>query len=412
MVLLYGSTGCLSTRYNEREMKRPIVQISSQAIKRVRNHDAWVFRDEILKVDSAIPVGDVVELTDRHGGFVAYAFYNAHSHIPLRIVSLHSDEAIDAAWFRRRLTEAVSRRAALAKTNAKRLVFSEADQLPGLIADQYADYLVVQFRSAGMDRLRGVVVESLRNVLQPKGMLERSDKEFREDEGLPATTQVLSGEVPQRILIEEEPLRFLVDPYQGLKTGFYLDQRPTRTRLLALVEPNQRVLDTFSYTGSLGIAAAKRGAQVVCVEQQEPFLDLAKENARLNGVEDRIEWVAGDAFYWLPAQAEVKTNFSWVFLDPPALAKQKAQVVKGRQALHHLVVHALKLLPPHGSLLLSVCTYHMLDVTEEIVRIASAEVGLRLRIRDQWMQADDHPWILHVPATRYLTSWHFARDAR
>ncbi len=381
-------------------------------MKRVRNHDAWVFRDELLNADSAIPSGEVVEVTDRHGGFVAYAFYNAHSHIPLRIVSLSEDEAIDAAWLRRRLAEAISQRASLTKTTAKRLIFSEADQLPGLIVDQYADYLVVQFRSAGMDRLRGMVVESLHALLRPNGMLERSDKEFREDEGLPATTQVLSGDVPKRILIEEGPLRFLVDPHRGLKTGFYLDQRPTRTRLLSLVEPNQQVLDTFSYTGSLGISAAKRGARVVCVEQQEAFIDLAKENARLNGVEDRIEWVAGDAFYWLPAQAEAKANFHWVFLDPPALAKQKTQVVKGRQALHHLVVHALKLLPPNGSLLLSVCTYHVLDLTEEIVRIASAEVGLRLRIRDQWLQAEDHPWILHVPATRYLTSWHFARDER
>ncbi len=392
-------------------MARPRITITSAAIKRVRNHDGWVFRDEILRADASLPAGELVDVTDHQERFVACAFYNAHSHIPLRIVSLDADEANDPTWLPHRITQAIAQRQRLTHTNAKRLIFSEADRLPGLIVDQYADYLVVQFRSAGMDRLRGIVVESLHALLQPQGMLERSDKEFREEEGLPAITQVLRGDVPQRILIEEGPLRFLVDPYQGLKTGFYLDQRPTRTRLLALVEPNQRVLDAFSYTGSLGIAAARRGARVVCVEQQESFIELAKENARLNGVEDRIEWVAGDAFYWLTAQAESKTNFQWVVLDPPALAKQKSQVVKGRQALHHLVVHALRLLPPDGSLLLSVCTYHLLNATEEIVRIASADVGCRLSVRDQWLQAEDHPWILHVPATRYLTSWHFSTNA-
>ena len=408
----------LSQVWYNKVMTLPRVQISAAAIKRVKNHDCWVFRDELLSAEPSIPAGELVDVTDRNGAFVARAFYNARSHIPLRIVSLRPDETDDPAWLRHRLTQAIAQRARLTHTNAKRLVFSEADQLPGLIVDQYAEYLVVQLRSAGMDRLRATLIDLLQELARPRGILERSDKAFREDEGLPSTTQILSGEVPPRIPIHEGPLQFLVDPHRGLKTGFYLDQRPTRARLLGLIEPHQRVLDAFSYTSSLGIAAAHQGARVVCVEQHEPFMDLAKEQARLNGVEDRIEWIAGDAFYWLQAQAQAHATFDWVLLDPPSLAKQKSQTTKGRQALHHLLVQALRLLAPGGSLIVSICTYHLLDVIEEIVRIASAEVGVRLTVRDRWLQAEDHPWILHAPATRYLTSWRFAtspshaRDAR
>ncbi len=397
-------------------MSVPTIAVSEQAAKRLRNYDCWVFQDELLRPDGSppapqdsgragLPPGEIVEAVDRYGAFVAYAFYNPRSHIALRSVSLCAEEPIDRALIARRLAHAIARRHTLTGTTARRLVFSEADELPGLIVDQYAEYLVIQIRSAGMDRLRPIVLEILRDSLQPKGILERSDKEFRDDEGLQPLTQLLAGEVPDRILIGEEGLRFWVDPHHGLKTGFYLDQRQTRRRLRELVQPDQRVLDTFSYTGSLGIVAASRGARVVCVEQQEPFLELAKENAALNGVSDRIEWVAGDAFYWLPAQAKADTRMDWVILDPPSLAKAKSQLTQGRQALHHLVVHALAVLAPEGSLLLSMCSYHLLGLVEEIVRIAAATQRMRLCVREQWLQAEDHPWILQVPPTRYLTSW-------
>ena len=395
-----------------RAMSAPTITVSEQAAKRLRNYDCWVFQDELPHPDSSLPPGEIVEVVDRDGAFVAYAFYNPRSHIALRSVSLCAEEPIDRSLIARRLARAIARRRALTGTTARRLVFSEADGLPGLVVDQYAEYLVIQIRSAGMDRLRPILIETLREALQPKGILERSDKEFREEEGLQPFTQLLSGEVPERILIEEEGLRFWVDPHRGLKTGFYLDQRQTRRRLRELVQPAQRVLDTFSYTGSLGIVAASRGAQVVCVEQHEPFLELAKDNAKLNGVSDRIEWVAGDAFYWLPAQATADARVDWVILDPPSLAKTKSQLTQGRQALHHLLVHALALLAPEGRLLLSMCSYHLLGLVEEIVRIAAAKQAMRLCVREQWLQAEDHPWILQIPPTRYLTSWCVARDGR
>jgi len=178
------------------------------------------------------------------------------------------------------------------------------------------------------------------------------------------------------------------------------------------VGKDQQVLDAFSYTASFGITAATCGAHVVCVEQHEAFVELAKENAKLNHVEDRIDFVAGDAFYWLTATADRGARFDWVVLDPPALAKSKAEITKARQALHHLLVQGLGLLNRGGLLAASVCTYHLLGLVEEIVRIAAAEHGVPVVVREQWLQAEDHPWVLQIPPTRYLTSWLLERDAR
>ncbi|MBI3323697.1 MAG: class I SAM-dependent rRNA methyltransferase [Candidatus Omnitrophica bacterium] len=393
-------------------MTLPRVTIAAPAVKRVRNDDCWVFQDEVARTDRSPGAGEIVEVVDRQGTFLAYAFYHARSHIALRVVSTSQARPIDGTLVGERLSQAIAKRRHLAHTNAKRLVFSEADGLPGLIVDQYAQYLVVQIRTAGMERLRSVVIDLLRDLVQPAGILERSDREFRDEEGLPPVTQVVAGTVPERILIEEHGLQFWVDPHHGQKTGFYLDQRRTRQRLRELIQPGQRVLDTFSYTGSLAITAAVCGARVVGVEQQESVLALAKENATLNHVEDRVEWIAGNAFYWLEAQAKVGARYDWVLLDPPSLAKTKSEVTKGRQALHHLLVQALALLGPGGSIGVSVCTYHLLGLVEEIVRIAAAQQSARLCVRDQWLQASDHPWILQIPPTRYLTSWIVERDAR
>jgi len=391
-------------------MALPQVIVAASAEKRVRNFDCWVFRDELTPPREAPANGDVVQLTDRRGTFLAYAFYSARSHVAARVVSTDPHQPVDRELLSQRLTAAVRRRSEVLATNAKRLVFSEADGLPGLIVDQYADVLVLQIRTAGMERWRTDVVDLLQGLLHPQGVLERSDKEFREDEGLPPATHVLAGTVPERILIEEDGLQFWVDPHHGQKTGFYLDQRDTRHRVRERIQPGARVADVFAYTGAFGVAAASRGARVVCVEQQEPYLALAKDNAVLNRVDDRMEWVAGDAFYWLEAAEHRGERFDWVLLDPPALAKSKADISKGRHALHRLLVHALGLLKAEGTLVLSVCAYHLLELAEEIVRIAAQQRGIRLRVRELSLQAADHPWIVQMPMTRYLMSWQVQRD--
>ena len=391
-------------------MVAPQLAVSPSAAKRVQHYDGWVFRDELLPSGHSLTHGTVVELIDRHGTFLAYAFYSAHSHIAARVVSVSKDQPVDRALLAERLTTALAKREAVSGTNAKRLVFSEADGIPGLIVDQYATSLVLQIRAAGLEPWKPTIIELLHDLVHPDGILERSDKEFREEERLPPVTQLLAGTVPDKILIEEDGLQFLVDPYRGHKTGFYMDQRETRRYVRRVIAPGQRVVDVCAYTGAFGIGAAAQGARVICVEQHEPTLELAKANAALNHVERRIEFVAGDAFYWLEAKGAGRERFDWVLLDPPALAKSKAETLKGRQALHRLLVHALGLLAPSGTLVLSICTYHLLGVAEEILRIAAAERGMRLRIVATTMQAPDHPWILQMPITRYLMSWVAQRD--
>ena len=385
------------------------VRIADGAAKRVRNHDVWIYRDELLgPVDASD--GEQVELADRQDAFIAHAFYSGCSRIAARVTSRQPDHPLDRDLLLAKLRAALRLRDRVTGTTARRLVSSEADELPGLIVDQYGEHLVLQIRTAGMERWRAQVVAALQELARPAGILERSDKDFRADEGLPPVAGVVAGTVPERVEIEEDGLRFWVDPRRGHKTGFYLDQRNARRRIRSLVQPGQRVADVFAYTGAFGIGAAAAGARVVCVEQEEPWLALGRDQAALNGVQDRVEWVAGDAFYWLEAKAAAGTRFDWVLLDPPSLAKTKAETSKARRALHHLLVHALALLAPGGTLALSVCTYHLLGVAEEILRIAASDQGVRLRIIGMTLQAEDHPWILQAPATRYLMGWLARRD--
>ena len=202
-------------------------------MKRILNFDCWVFRDELTIPTPPPEPGAIVELTDRHEQFLAHAFYSAHSPIAARVVSTDRPCAVGRVWLAERLQQALARRQGLRDTNARRLVFSEADGLPGLIVDQYDQTLVLQILTAGMERLKPVVIDLLQEHLKPTGILERSDKEFREEEGLPVATGVLAGTVPERIRIEEDGLAFWVDPSRGHKTGFYLDQRDTRRTVRA-----------------------------------------------------------------------------------------------------------------------------------------------------------------------------------
>lgn len=392
-------------------MTLPQIPVHANAARRVRHFDGWVFQDE-LKAPAGVAPGTIVELLEESGAFLAYAFYHPQARLAARVLSIEQHDLPEpGGWLARRLRAAIARRDGLNASAGRRLIFSEADGLPGLIVDQYAGILVAQLRAAGWEPWRSHLVDHLRAALKPSGILERSDKEFRQEEGLPLVTQVLHGAVPERVQIEEDELKLLVDPHHGQKTGFYLDQRETRRAIRRRVTRGERVADVFSYTGAFGIGAAAQGAAVVCVEQDEGHLALAKENAALNGVAARMTFVAGNAFYWLEAKAEAGERFDWVLLDPPSLAKTKADVAKGRQALHHLLRHGLALMAEEGRLALSVCTYHLLEPAEEILRIAANERPIRLQVEALSLQAPDHPWIVQLPMSRYLMSWMARRAA-
>lgn len=377
------------------------VRVAPSAAKRLNNAYAWVFRDEMVRIQGSPESGDLVLLETARGETLGIGWYSATSHITVRLAS-RTLRALDEQWLPAMLRAAVDRRAPLTETDAMRLVYAEADGLPGLIVDRYAEYLVIQLRHPGMARWREAIVDSLNALVHPRGMLERSDMESQSHEGLPPVTQVLRGEVPARLQIREGPLRFWVDPHRGHKTGFYLDQRELRAALRAM-PASGRVCDLFAYTGSLGIAAAAGGAAAVtCVEQDEPQLALAREQAALNGVAERVECVAGDVFYWLDFKANSGEPYDGVIVDPPGLAKSKADSGAGRRKLQSLLIGALRIVKPGGWCSVSLCTYHLLPVFEECLRIAGFETQRRLTVIRQCLQGADHPWILQQPETLYL----------
>ncbi len=382
----------------------PTAQLKPHADKKLRNAYLWVFRDELTGVTGAPEAGAVVRVVDSEGASVGLGWYSTASHIAVRMLTTQPRQAVDAALLRERLRAAVARRASITGTNARRLVYAEADGLPGIIVDQYDRWLVLQLRHPGAEPWRKTLVQELRKLCHPAGILERSDMPARTKEGLPPVQQVLDGEVPARLQITEDGLRFWVDVRGGRKTGFYLDQRQARRTLHAWVQPRQHVLDLFAYTGAFSVVAAARGASTLGVELTESHLALAREQAQLNGVAERMEFVAGDAFTWLETAASGGRRFDVVILDPPGLAKTAPEVPAARRRAQRMFTHAMRLVAPDGLLLASLCTYHLLPFFHELVRIAAFETQRRVWVLDEINQAPDHPWLLQHPETLYLKS--------
>ncbi len=369
--------------------------------KKIRHLYPWVQRGEIARVDGLPTDGSLVHLRAHDGSWLGIATYNSHSRFPARVLTLQ-DEAIDAVFFARRVQHALQLRQRLVSdTNAYRLLFGEADGIPGLIVDRYADYLMVQVRTLGMERLKPLWLPALIEVLQPAGILERSEMESRQEEGLTPFTGVLHGEVPELIPITESGLQFLVPTRSGLKTGFYLDQRENRRQLARMVQPEERVLDLFCYTGAFALYAARAGAQATGVDILPEAIALARQHAEMNHLQ--AEWVVANAFEWLPAAAERGERYDWVILDPPAIAKRREQRESLRWALWKLVYHALPILKPNGRLLVCSCTYALdLSLMVDTIRLAAHDRQRPLYLEDVSFQSPDHPFLMQFPESLYL----------
>jgi 23S rRNA (cytosine1962-C5)-methyltransferase len=270
--------------------------------------------------------------------------------------------------------------------------------------------LVIQIRSLGMEVFRKEIIEILVELVQPRGIYDRSDMESRQEEGLEMTSGVIYGEVPAVTEISEHELKFKVDIAKGHKTGFYLDQRDNRQYVQSLIKPNQKSLDLYSYTGGFAIALAKAGSPVTAVDSDPEAIAMAQENARLNGVESKCHFISQDVFQFLDEQIAFQDShpdkiqkFDLVVIDPPAIAKRREGLDKLKWAYWKLLLHSLKLLNPNGYIVLSSCAYHMpVELMLEAARYASADLGLRLRIANITYQPPDHPWISQVPETLYL----------
>jgi 23S rRNA (cytosine1962-C5)-methyltransferase len=378
-----------------------IVKIVGGREKKLQHGYPWVQRGEISEVLGAPTPGALVRIVNFRNETLGIGTYNPQSRFPVRLLTT-ADEPIDRAFFERRLEHALRHRQRVVQdTNAMRLVFSEADGLPGLIVDQYADYLVVQVRTMGMERLRELWLPTLIEQLEPKGVIERSEMASRAEEGLEPFAGVLHGDAPELIEIEESGLTFLVPTDAGRKTGFYLDQRENRRRLAAQVRPGERVLDLFCYTGAFALYAARAGAHAVGVDILPDAIDLAEVHARRNRLE--AHWIVENAFDWLPQAAEQGAQFDWIVLDPPAIAKRQDQKDSLRWAIWKLVYNALPLLTEGGRLVVCSCAYQ-LSLTEmlDTVRLAATDRAIPLFLEEITFQAPDHPYLMQFPESLYL----------
>ncbi len=367
----------------------------------VLNGHPWIFSGAIEKTDDSDSA--VADVLDHRGNWLARGLYNPKSQIRVRVLTWEK-EAIDSSFFCRRLTQAAALREKLVSPSADsyRLVNGEGDLLPGLIVDRYGEFLVCQFFTAGIDGLKGLVVEALMNLFKPRGIYDRSEGGVRDEEGLPPSVGVLAGEEPpESVRIEENGIKFLVDLRQGQKTGFFLDQRDNRA-LLASLAPAMSVLNCFAYTGGFAAYALKGGAKrVVSIESSRPALDLARQSFDLNGFSiEAGDLLRADAFAYLKNSTD---SFDIVVIDPPSLARRRGDVEAAAGGYKFLNLHALRILKPGGLLLTFSCSQHLpLDLFQKIVFGAAVDAGRRAQIVKRLGPAPDHPVSLHHPEGEYL----------
>lgn len=369
--------------------------------QRVLGGHPWVFRSDIEREDGAAD-GLPVRVLTSAGRFLAMAVYNPRSQISLRILS-RRDEPIDATFIRGRVRRALDYRRRFADLNSCRLIFAESDGLPAVIADKFGDVIVLQILCLGMERFKGDIVDALAQELSPRGIYERNDVPVRELEGLTQQTGLLFGEVPDRVEMQENGVRFLVDVKEGQKTGFFLDQKENRAAIAPFVS-GMRVLDCFTHTGSFALHAAHYGAaEVTGVDISEHACACALENARLNGVEDRVRFECANAFDFLRAHQTAKEQYDVVILDPPAFTKTRSAVEGALRGYKEINLRGMKLTRDGGFFVTCSCSQH---VTPDLFRgmLLEAQKDARVQLRQiEWRtQGRDHPILLASPETQYL----------
>jgi len=376
----------------------PRVVLKPNEDRRLRRGHAWVFSNEVAAFPPALAAGDAVHFYTSHKEFLGAGYYNPHSLIAGRLFDRHAT-ALDAAFFEKRLRLAQSQRDAFYGDKAYRWMFGESDDVPGLVIDRYNDVCVLESFAAGMDKLMPAVLEALRALGPWKALVLRNDVAARALENLPQGVEVVDGKIEGPHVFQTDGLKIAADLLQGHKTGFFFDQRDNRAALGALCA-GKKVLDVFCHTGGFGLWAAKGGAvSVKGVDSSEPALELARQNAALNGF-GGMTFEKADAFDFLTASKE---NFDVVVLDPPRFAPAKKQLPKAIEAYIRLNALGLKRVTGGGLLATASCSQH-LD-REEFRRVlsrAAQEAGRRARLIHWGGQAKDHPVRLSMPETEYL----------
>jgi 23S rRNA (cytosine1962-C5)-methyltransferase len=385
----------------------PTVWLKPGREKSLRRRHPWVFSGAIGRIDGEPEPGATVELVGSAGEFLARAAWSPTSQIRARVWSFDANEAIDAAFFRRRLARAVESRRRLGLLDshgACRLVFSESDWLPGLIVDRYGEFLVCQFSSAGAEAWRSTIVDALAELCRPRGIYERSEGGARHKEGLPSRRGSLAGEEPPaELTIAASGVQLVVDIANGQKTGAYLDQQRNRERVAAHAR-DADVLDAFSYTGGFAIACLKAGARrATLIDSSPDALKLAEREASSNEVLDRCRFVAANVFDELRVVRDAGTRFDLVVLDPPKFVHSADQVTAGSRGYKDINMLGLALVRPGGVLATFSCSGHVDSALfQKIVAGAAVDAGRTAQIVERLSQPPDHPVATEFPEADYL----------
>jgi 23S rRNA (cytosine1962-C5)-methyltransferase len=374
-------------------------RISPPAVRRIRRGHLWIYSGE-LELE---PVGEapvIVQVLDPAGNILGYAFYSRRSQIRMRLFS-RNPEPPSLELIAARIKNSVGRRGNLSsEASAQRLIFGEADLLPGIILDRYGDYLVLQTLTKGADALKPILVDLLIAELAPAGILQRNDAKARRLEGLEQVNSVLWGSVPDEIEIIEGGIRFIVDLMRGQKTGFFLDQK--ENRMAAKQYASGRALDCFTNTGAFALHFAGCCKTVLAADISPDSLRLAYRNRDLNEIKN-VDFVARNVFDLLRELESGGQRFDTICLDPPAFAKNRKALPGARSGYKEINLRALKLLKPEGVLITSSCSYHMSEPDfYDLLCAAARDCHRVIQVIEQRSQASDHPVLAGMPETRYL----------
>ncbi len=384
----------------------PSLQLLKNRQRRLLSGHDWVFSNEIDPESLAggkLQPGQLVEIMDHRKQFLAMAWYNPNTLIAARIVARKPLTAVDRSLLLDRLIDAREIRDRIYGAPFYRWVHGESDRLPGLVIDQFGEFLAVQINSAGMEAVRPILLEALAELGPFTGIVFQQDSEFRKLEGLPAGPAEVVGEIPAEVLVREGSLELTTSLTSGQKTGWFYDQRDNRTRLARYVA-GQSVADLYCYAGAWGLQAAQRGASsVTCVDSSSWSIGLARRNAERNGIE-AVEFIEADCVETLKAWAAEKRTFDVVVIDPPALIKRRKDIEAGIQAYYQLNRLAARVVRPGGILISCSCSHHLPEA--ELVTIinhaAWKDGGRPASILEFGSQSADHPVHPAMPETRYL----------
>ncbi|MBZ5607883.1 MAG: class I SAM-dependent rRNA methyltransferase [Acidobacteriia bacterium] len=375
------------------------VRVNRKAALRVASGHPWIFASDLLDRGDAL-AGESVLVVDPKGAALGVAHYSDSSQISLRLLT-DRVETIDRAFYLGRIARAEAyRRRVVEGSNAYRLVHAEADLLPGLVIDRYADYFTLQTLDQGMDRSKADIVSCLEELFAPCGIVERNDVAVRKRESLPLVSGLVAGEVPEAVVIEMNGLKLLADLVHGQKTGTYLDQR--ENYVAAARYARGRALDCFTSTGGFALHLATKCDSVEAVDSSAASLEIARRNREANGIQN-LEFREADVFDLLGGHVSARRRFDLVVLDPPAFAKSRSNLEAAVRGYKEINRRALELLASGGVLVTCSCSHHLSEAALlEIVAAASLDTHRKLRVLERRTQAQDHPVLLTVPETMYL----------